>query len=208
MRSATARAAMRRGSSMRMRASPRQAASSSASGTTVLLPAPGGASSTTWRPAASASAELRQRRDDRQCREGGWHALQAARVYRAAGDGRPGDGHLAARGWSRGDACRSKSCGGAGAACWCASALAGSVLPALPGVPLVFAGLLLAAWAGGFRAGWLGHAGGARPADAAVVRNRPRGHGAGREARGCHEARRRSARRSARSPASSSACRG
>lgn len=28
--------------------------------------------------------------------------------------------------------------------------LAGSVLPALPGVPLVFAGLLLAAWAGGF----------------------------------------------------------
>jgi hypothetical protein len=28
--------------------------------------------------------------------------------------------------------------------------VAGSVLPALPGVPLVFAGLLLAAWAGGF----------------------------------------------------------
>lgn len=28
--------------------------------------------------------------------------------------------------------------------------LAGVVLPALPGVPLVFAGLLLAAWAGGF----------------------------------------------------------
>ena len=28
--------------------------------------------------------------------------------------------------------------------------LAGSVLPALPGVPLVFLGLLLAAWAGGF----------------------------------------------------------
>jgi uncharacterized protein YqgC (DUF456 family) len=28
--------------------------------------------------------------------------------------------------------------------------LAGSVLPALPGVPLVFAGLLLAAWAGDF----------------------------------------------------------
>ena len=28
--------------------------------------------------------------------------------------------------------------------------IAGSVLPALPGVPLVFAGLLLAAWAGGF----------------------------------------------------------
>ncbi len=28
--------------------------------------------------------------------------------------------------------------------------LAGAVLPALPGVPLVFAGLLLAAWAGGF----------------------------------------------------------
>jgi uncharacterized protein len=28
--------------------------------------------------------------------------------------------------------------------------IAGSVLPALPGVPLVFAGLLLAVWAGGF----------------------------------------------------------
>jgi hypothetical protein len=28
--------------------------------------------------------------------------------------------------------------------------IAGSVLPALPGVPLVFLGLLLAAWAGGF----------------------------------------------------------
>ena len=28
--------------------------------------------------------------------------------------------------------------------------LAGAVLPALPGVPLVFAGMLLAAWAGGF----------------------------------------------------------
>jgi len=28
--------------------------------------------------------------------------------------------------------------------------IAGSVLPALPGVPLVFAGLLLASWAGGF----------------------------------------------------------
>lgn len=28
--------------------------------------------------------------------------------------------------------------------------LAGTVLPALPGVPLVFAGMLLAAWAGGF----------------------------------------------------------
>ena len=28
--------------------------------------------------------------------------------------------------------------------------LAGTILPALPGVPLVFAGMLLAAWAGGF----------------------------------------------------------
>ena len=56
MRSATARAAMRLGSSMTMRPSPRHAASSSASGTTVLLPAPGGASSTTGRPAASAAA--------------------------------------------------------------------------------------------------------------------------------------------------------
>ena len=33
--------------------------------------------------------------------------------------------------------------------------VAGTVLPFLPGVPLVFAGLLLAAWAGGFQAvGW------------------------------------------------------
>ncbi|MBP1621543.1 MAG: hypothetical protein H6Q02_2310 [Acidobacteria bacterium] len=32
--------------------------------------------------------------------------------------------------------------------------IAGTVLPALPGVPLVFAGLLLAAWIDGF-AGWL-----------------------------------------------------
>lgn len=34
--------------------------------------------------------------------------------------------------------------------------IAGSVLPALPGVPLVFAGLLLAAWAGDFQqVGWM-----------------------------------------------------
>ncbi len=34
--------------------------------------------------------------------------------------------------------------------------IAGSVLPALPGVPLVFAGLLVAAWAGDFeRVGWV-----------------------------------------------------
>jgi uncharacterized protein YqgC (DUF456 family) len=34
--------------------------------------------------------------------------------------------------------------------------IAGSVLPALPGVPLVFAGLLLAAWAGDFaQVGWV-----------------------------------------------------
>ena len=34
--------------------------------------------------------------------------------------------------------------------------IAGTVLPALPGVPLVFAGMLLAAWAGGFEqvGGW------------------------------------------------------
>ena len=33
--------------------------------------------------------------------------------------------------------------------------MAGTILPMLPGVPLVFAGLLLAAWAGGFQAvGW------------------------------------------------------
>lgn len=34
--------------------------------------------------------------------------------------------------------------------------VAGSILPALPGVPLVFAGLLLAAWIDGFeKVGWL-----------------------------------------------------
>ncbi|MEG3788571.1 DUF456 domain-containing protein [Lysobacter sp. CCNWLW3] len=34
--------------------------------------------------------------------------------------------------------------------------IAGTVLPALPGLPLVFAGMLLAAWAGGFQqVGWL-----------------------------------------------------
>jgi uncharacterized protein YqgC (DUF456 family) len=34
--------------------------------------------------------------------------------------------------------------------------LAGTVLPALPGLPVVFSGMLLAAWAGGFReiSGW------------------------------------------------------
>lgn len=33
--------------------------------------------------------------------------------------------------------------------------IAGTVLPLLPGVPLVFAGLLLAAWGDGFeRVGW------------------------------------------------------
>jgi uncharacterized protein len=36
-----------------------------------------------------------------------------------------------------------------------ATGLAGSVLPALPGVPLVFCGLLIGAWADGFRhVGW------------------------------------------------------
>lgn len=34
--------------------------------------------------------------------------------------------------------------------------IAGTVLPALPGLPLVFAGMLLAAWAGGFeQVGWI-----------------------------------------------------
>ena len=35
--------------------------------------------------------------------------------------------------------------------------LAGTVLPALPGLPLMFAGMLLAAWAGGFQqvGGWM-----------------------------------------------------
>jgi uncharacterized protein YqgC (DUF456 family) len=43
-----------------------------------------------------------------------------------------------------------------GAAVLVALGLAGSVLPALPGVPLVFGGLLLAAWADDFeRVGWV-----------------------------------------------------
>jgi hypothetical protein len=42
------------------------------------------------------------------------------------------------------------------AALFVAGGLAGSVLPALPGVPLVFAGLLLGAWADDFqRVSWL-----------------------------------------------------
>ena len=47
------------------------------------------------------------------------------------------------------------------AACACLIALillglAGTILPALPGLPLVFAGMLLAAWAGGFQEiGWV-----------------------------------------------------
>lgn len=36
-------------------------------------------------------------------------------------------------------------------ACLVVAGIVGTVLPALPGVPLVFAGLLLAAWAGDFR---------------------------------------------------------
>ncbi len=46
MRSALARAAIRRGSSMMIFLSLSQGASSSASGTRVVLPAPGGATST------------------------------------------------------------------------------------------------------------------------------------------------------------------
>ena len=46
MRSALARAAIRRGSSMMIFLAPSQGASSSASGTRVVLPAPGGATST------------------------------------------------------------------------------------------------------------------------------------------------------------------
>src|SRR5688572_25347073 len=56
MRSATARVASRRGSSMTMRWPRAHGSSSSASGTTVLLPAPGGATTTALRPARSASA--------------------------------------------------------------------------------------------------------------------------------------------------------
>src|SRR5688572_23993029 len=56
MRSATARVASRRGSSMMMRLPRAHGSSSSASGTTVLLPAPGGATTTALPPARSASA--------------------------------------------------------------------------------------------------------------------------------------------------------
>ena len=54
MRPAAALVARRRGSSIRMRRSPRHGASSRASGTSVVLPAPGGAISTTLRPPLSA----------------------------------------------------------------------------------------------------------------------------------------------------------
>jgi hypothetical protein len=40
----------------------------------------------------------------------------------------------------------------AGAVVLVLAGVAGTLLPVLPGVPLVFAGLLLAAWAGGFQA--------------------------------------------------------
>src|SRR5580698_9668520 len=55
MRCATARAARRRGSNMRMRFPRAHDSSRSARGTTVLLPAPGGACRTTDEPLASAS---------------------------------------------------------------------------------------------------------------------------------------------------------
>src|SRR5512142_1327956 len=54
MRSAAARVAMRRGSSMTMDRAPSQEAPSSAGGTSVVLPAPGGAWSTSDRCVASA----------------------------------------------------------------------------------------------------------------------------------------------------------
>src|SRR5688572_7793417 len=56
MRSATARVASRRGSSMMMRLPRAHGSSSSASGTTVLLPAPGGATTTALPPSRSAVA--------------------------------------------------------------------------------------------------------------------------------------------------------
>src|SRR5688572_25812097 len=55
MRSATARVASRRGSSMTMRLLRAHGSSSSASGTTVLLPAPGGATTTALPPERSAA---------------------------------------------------------------------------------------------------------------------------------------------------------
>ena len=54
MRSAAARAAMRRGSSTRILRAPSQPSSIKASGTRVVLPAPGGATSTAEGCAASA----------------------------------------------------------------------------------------------------------------------------------------------------------
>src|SRR5690349_2384064 len=56
IRSATARVASRRGSSMTMRLPRAHGSSSSASGTTVLLPAPGGATTTALPPVRSAAA--------------------------------------------------------------------------------------------------------------------------------------------------------
>ena len=56
MRSATARVASRRGSSITMRLPRTHGSSSNASGTTVLLPAPGGATTTALLPERSAAA--------------------------------------------------------------------------------------------------------------------------------------------------------
>ena len=58
MRSAAARVASRRGSSMRIVSSPRQGAASSAKGTSVVFPAPGGATTTAFRPAARVASSV------------------------------------------------------------------------------------------------------------------------------------------------------
>ena len=68
MRSALARAAIRRGSSMMIFLPFSQGASSSASGTRVVLPAPGGATSTAALLAASVRAEFVEHRVDREWR--------------------------------------------------------------------------------------------------------------------------------------------
>ncbi|MCK7510174.1 MAG: DUF456 domain-containing protein [Desulfobacterales bacterium] len=77
--------------------------------------------------------------------------------------------------------------------------VAGSVLPALPGVPLVFAGLLLARLGRRLPARLVDHAGRARPADGRFVRHRFRGDRARRQAGRRDQARRRRRARSARS---------
>jgi uncharacterized protein YqgC (DUF456 family) len=155
MRVATARAATRRGSSITIRSLPSQAGLEAASGTTVLLPAPGGASSTA--EACVASAARRSGSASWIGRSGSVDALtcQSVPARPAADDARAermqAAGNESESGRMTGDTWIYVLAG-----LLVLTGLAGAILPALPGVPLVFGGLLLAAWADDFqRVSWI-----------------------------------------------------